>query len=72
MRARLAASGSAEAAADPVTITGTNTATFRLPLPNFPGLIGLRLYLQGSTVAPDNNPGEVIVSNGVEWTIGNY
>ncbi len=47
MRAPLAANGSSQAAAEPVTITGINSATLRLPLPNFPDLIGLRLYQQG-------------------------
>ena len=62
---------SADSAALPVSFTGTTTATFTLPLPNWPGLIGLRVYLQGWAAAPGANPGNMVVSNGVEWVIGN-
>jgi hypothetical protein len=54
----------------PVTSTGVGTATFSVPLPNFRGLIGLQLYLQGWAIAPGYNPGGAIVSNGLEWLIG--
>ena len=53
-----------------VVING-GTATFSLPLPNTAGLIGLHLYLQGWAYAPGANAGDMIVSNGVEWLIGN-
>ena len=62
---------SAENAAFPVAYSGSSTATFSLQLPNWFGLIGLQLYLQGWAVAPGVNPGYTIVSNGVEWAIGN-
>ena len=62
---------SAEAAAEPVTFTGTGSATFSLPLPNMTGLVGAQLYLQGWALAPGVNAGNTIVSNGVEWGIGN-
>ena len=62
---------SSEAAAEPTTTTGPGTATFNLPLPGIPGLIGLQIYLQGWAIAPGYNVGGVIVSNGVHWTIGN-
>lgn len=55
----------------PAAITGPGTAAFSLPLPNWYGLIGLHLFLQGWAVAPGVNPGNTIVSNGVEWAIGN-
>jgi len=61
---------SAEAAAQPVTFTGPTTATYSLPLPNYGGLIGLHVYLQGWAHAPGANAGATIVSNGLEWTIG--
>jgi len=41
-----------------------------LPLPTWAGLIGLEIYLQGWANAPGANPGNTIVSNGVEWVIG--
>lgn len=61
---------SAEVAALPVTITGPNTATFTLPIPNMSVLIGAQVYLQGWAFAPGVNPGETIVSNGLNWGIG--
>ena len=62
---------SSDAAAEPTTITGPGTATFSLPLPNWGSLIGVPLYLQGWAPAPGANPAGVIVSNGIEWFIGN-
>jgi hypothetical protein len=62
---------SAEFAALPVTFTGTDSALFSVPVPNIGGLMGLHLYLQAWAVAPGANPGDKIVSNGIEWAIGN-
>jgi hypothetical protein len=62
---------SADAVAQPAAITGPGTAIYGLPLPNWGGLLGQSLYLQGWAVAPGVNPIGVIVSNGVEWFIGN-
>ena len=62
---------SADAAAQPVTFTGPGSAMFSLALPNWAGLIGLDLYLQGWAYAPGANAGNAIVSNGIEWGIGN-
>ena len=62
---------SAESGALPVTPTGPGTADFVVPFPNIPQLIGLNAYLQGWAVAPGQNPGDAIVSNGVVWGIGN-
>jgi len=62
---------SAEHAMLPTASTGPGAATFSLPVPNNPGLIGLRLYLQGWAFAPNANAGDAIISNGVEWAIGN-
>lgn len=61
---------SSEAAAQPVSFTGPGTATYSLLLPNWSGLIGLRLYLQGWANAPGANAASVVVSNGLEWVIG--
>jgi len=62
---------SAEGGAQPVTFTGTGTATYGLLLPNWSGLIGVHLFLQGWAFAPGANAGSAIVSNGLEWGIGN-
>jgi hypothetical protein len=62
---------SSEFSALPVTSTGPGTATFSLPLPNINGLVGLHVYLQGWAYAPGVNAGDLIVSNSVDWGIGN-
>ena len=61
---------SLEVSSLPVTSTGVGTATFSVPLPNNTGLLGLRVYLQGWAIAPGYNPGNLILSNGLEWLIG--
>jgi hypothetical protein len=62
---------SSDAAALPTTSTAPGTATFSLRVPNNTGLIGLHVYLQGWAYAPGVNPGHTIVSNGIDWGIGN-
>ena len=54
----------------PVTFTGGSTATYSLPIPLWPGLLGVHVYLQGLAVAPGVNPANIIVSNGLDWQIG--
>jgi hypothetical protein len=61
---------SSEVAAQPVAFVGPGSATYGVALPNWSGLLGLRVYLQGWAVAPGANPGNAIVSNGLEWVIG--
>lgn len=61
---------SLDAAAQATAPTGQGTATYSLPLPNWSGLIGLNLHLQGWAAAPGVNAGGMVVSNGVEWVIG--
>jgi glucose/arabinose dehydrogenase len=62
---------SAEVGGLVMTPTGPGTAQYDWPLPNLGGLIGQRVYLQGWALAPAYNAIGVIVSNGVEWRIGN-
>ena len=61
---------STDAAAQPVAVNG-GAGTYTLTIPYWVGLIGLPIYLQGWAGAPGANPGGLIVSNGVEWVIGN-
>jgi hypothetical protein len=61
---------SSEVGALPTTATGSGTASFSLPLPNLPALLGLYVYLQAFAYAPGANPSQVVLSNGVEWRIG--
>lgn len=61
---------SAEVVFAPVVFTTATSATFSLPIPNDPGLVDLRVFLQGWALAPGANPGQVVVSNGVDWSIG--
>jgi hypothetical protein len=63
---------SAEVAADPANIMTTGIADYALPIPNFAGLIGLVVHLQGWAVAPGMNAGNTIVSNGLTWGIGAF
>ena len=62
---------SAEIPANPVSSTGPGAATYSLAIPNWPTLLGYELYLQGFAFAPNYNAGAVIVSNGIQWVIGN-
>ena len=62
---------SAEVLGLAATPTGTGTATYDWPLPNLGSLIGLQAYLQGWALAPGQNAAGLIVSNGLEWRIGN-
>ena len=61
---------SADLGSRPLTPTGPTTAAYSLPLPNWGGLLGLHIYLQGWAVAPGANSAAIILSNGVEWVIG--
>lgn len=54
----------------PVAFTGGTAATYSLPIPLWPGLLGVHVYLQGLAVAPGVNPANIIVSNGLDWQIG--
>lgn len=62
---------SAETLAQAVTFAGPADAIFSQPVPNSSGLIGVHVYLQGYALAPGANPGNVILSNGLDWLIGN-
>lgn len=61
---------SADVAAAPATITGAGTASYSMAIPNWIGLIGLRIYLQGWAPDPGVNPGGLVASNALEWIIG--
>jgi len=43
---------------------------FSLLIPNVPGAVGFRCYLQSYAFAPGQNPLSIIVSNGIEWRFG--
>jgi len=43
---------------------------FSLVIPNVPGAVGFRCYLQSYAFAPGQNPMSIIVSNGIEWRFG--
>ena len=64
---------SQEALALPVTVGPANASLrFDLAIPNDPVWLALDLYVQGFCLAPGANPSNIIVSNGVAWTIGSY
>ncbi len=62
---------SAELTGVPVAPSGPGSAVYSLALPNWASLIGVQIYLQGWALAPGANPADIIVSNGVEWVLGN-
>lgn len=53
-----------------VTAQTSSTLRFNLPLPNSQSLLGTPVFLQAYAFAPGANPLEVVVSNGLAWTIG--
>jgi hypothetical protein len=61
---------SADAIAQPVSFTGPGTATYSAVVPNATVLIGQHVCLQGLAVAPGANAAGLIVSNGIEWVVG--
>jgi len=48
-----------------------STLSYSLAIPNAPSLIGLHLYLQAYAFAPGVNPLQFIISNGIDWLLGN-
>ena len=55
---------------DPQSLGGADIE-FYLTFPNVPWLLGVEFYLQGLALAPGQNAGGAITSNGVVWTLGN-
>jgi hypothetical protein len=44
--------------------------SFALPIPNSQSLIGLHVYMQAYAFAPGVNPLNVIISNAIDWRLG--
>ena len=65
---------SSDAIGLPVLAAGPGNATvqFNLAIPDSVIWWDVTLYLQAIAPAPGANPAEHIVSNGIEWTIGNF
>ena len=42
-----------------------------LAIPSAPNLLGLHVYIQAYALAPGANPLQIIISNGIDWVIGN-
>ena len=55
----------------PVTQSVPGTFDFALPIPSNAALLNGHLYLQAYAGAPGYNAAQFIVSNGVDWLIGN-
>lgn len=53
-----------------MTPTTSGTLEMRLPVPNAPILTGMLVYAQAVCYAPGQNPAELILSNGIQWVIG--
>jgi hypothetical protein len=61
---------SAELLGGPVSPTSPATAAFALALPTDASLLDLHIYLQAYFFAPGANALQVVVSNGVDWRLG--
>jgi hypothetical protein len=48
-----------------------STLSFSLAIPNVPSLLGVHVYIQAYAFAPGVNPLQIIISNGIEWLLGN-
>ena len=48
-----------------------STLSFSLAIPSVPSLVGMHLYLQAYAFAPGVSPLQIIISNGVDWMLGN-
>jgi hypothetical protein len=55
----------------PTTQLTASTLQFDYAIPYSPYLLGAHVYVQAYCVAPGANPLQVIVSNGIDWLIGN-
>jgi hypothetical protein len=60
---------SAEVIGEPTTPTGAGTASYTFAIPNNASLVGFHVYLQAWAWAPGANAVNVIVSNGLDWTL---
>ena len=54
----------------PTVPTGPGSAAFDFTIPNSSVLVGVTLFVQAWSPAPGVNPAGVVVSNGLEWQIG--
>ena len=50
--------------------TGPDSATFSLALPNAAGLLGVHVFVQALVFAPGENAFGFVVSDAVDWRIG--
>jgi len=48
-----------------------STLSFSLAIPNATSLVGLHVYLQAYAFAPGVNPLQIVISNGIDWVLGN-
>lgn len=55
----------------PVTPLTPTTMAFSAFLPPTPSLVGAHVYLQAYVLAPSANPFGLLVSNGIDWFVGN-
>lgn len=52
------------------TPSGAGMASADYPLPFVPAMLGIKVYLQAYAIAPGQNQLGIVVSNGVQWTLG--
>ncbi|MGB3969887.1 MAG: hypothetical protein WBO45_24345 [Planctomycetota bacterium] len=54
------------------TPSSPTSLSFTAGIPYVPGLLGVHTYLQAYAFAPGQNPLQAIISNGIDWTVGDY
>ena len=47
-----------------------STHSFSLVIPSVPSVIGIHLYMQAYAFAPGVNPMQIVISNGIDWLLG--
>jgi hypothetical protein len=47
-----------------------STLSFSLATPSVPSLMGMHLYMQAYVFAPGVNPLQLVISNGIDWLLG--
>jgi hypothetical protein len=55
-----------------VLVNNNGTASWGIPVPIMPRLVGLDVYMQGAVLVPSWNPGGLVFSNAGHGVIGTY
>lgn len=56
----------------PWTVSPGQDPQFAQAIPALTSALGVHLFVQAYAFAPGENPAQVVVSNGLDWQLGNY